>query len=315
MRIPFAVPPAGQHHFDVVGFGLNSVDLVAVVPEYPERNSKHRLERFARLPGGEIATAVAVCARLGWRGRYIGSFGDDDLGTLSRDSLASLGIDLTASRTVPGATNRFAVIVVDARSGERTILWERDSRLMMKPGDVPADAVISGRVLIVDGNDPLAAAEAARLARAAGIPTVIDVEDVHPETFELLRNTDAIIAAESLPEMLTGRTGLGLALAAMQQEFRAPLVAVTLGDEGSLALCAGHEIRTPAFEVACVDSTGAGDAFRAGFAAGCLRKPDGSIEDVLTYANAVAALNCRELGARGGMPAADEVERLLYGTV
>jgi sulfofructose kinase len=60
-----------------------------------------------------------------------------------------------------------------------------------------------------------------------------------------------------------------------------------------------------------VDTTGAGDAFRGGFAAGCLRSPDGSIEDALAYANAVAALNCRALGARGGLPTAGEVDDLL----
>ena len=67
----------------------------------------------------------------------------------------------------------------------------------------------------------------------------------------------------------------------MAREFGAPLVCVTLGAEGSLARCGGREIRTPAFQVDCVDSTGAGDAFRGGFAAGCLRAPDGDIEDVL----------------------------------
>jgi sugar/nucleoside kinase (ribokinase family) len=88
-------------------------------------------------------------------------------------------------------------------------------------------------------------------------------------------------------------------------------VAVTLGDEGSLARCGGREIRTRAFPVACVDTTGAGDAFRGGFAAGVLRAPDGDIEDALLYANAVAALNCRGLGARGGLPTPAEVDALL----
>jgi sugar/nucleoside kinase (ribokinase family) len=63
--------------------------------------------------------------------------------------------------------------------------------------------------------------------------------------------------------------------------------------------------------VDCVDSTGAGDAFRGGFAAGCLRTPNGDIEDVLRYANAVAALNCRALGARSAIPTLEEVETLL----
>ena len=76
---------------------------------------------------------------------------------------------------------------------------------------------------------------------------------------------------------------------------------MTLGEAGSLAWCNGREIRTPAFQVDCVDSTGAGDVFRGGFAAACLRDAaTADVEDVLRYANAVAALNCRALGARGG---------------
>ena len=86
---------------------------------------------------------------------------------------------------------------------------------------------------------------------------------------------------------------------------------VTLGREGSLAWANGREIRTPAFSVDCVDSTGAGDAFRGAFAAACLRAPDGSLEEALSYANAVAALNCRALGARGGLPTAAEVEQFM----
>ena len=127
---------------------------------------------------------------------------------------------------------------------------------------------------------------------------------------DLLRQIDAIIAAQSFPTELTGYAQPGRALRAMADEFGAALVCVTLGDEGSLALCQGQEIRTPAFSVDCVDTTGAGDAFRGGFAAGCLAMPGGEIEDVLAYANAVAALNCRGLGARGGMPTRAEVDQL-----
>ena len=75
----------------------HNLDLVAVVAEYPASNSKQRLQRFARLPGGQMATASAVCARLGWRASYIGVFGDDELGRVSRESLVSAGVDVSAS--------------------------------------------------------------------------------------------------------------------------------------------------------------------------------------------------------------------------
>jgi sulfofructose kinase len=263
------------------------------------------------MPGGQTATALVACARLGWRSRYIGSFGDDDLGQLSRESLLGEGVDISAARTVGAATNQFAVILVDGRTGERTVLWDRHPMLTMDPGDLPIDAVISGRVLLVDCHDTAAAARAAQAAREARIPTILDVEQVRPGIDDLLQQIDAIIAAQTFPAALTGYDDLGRALEAMASEFRAPLVCVTLGAEGSLARCRGREIRTRAFPVDCVDSTGAGDVFRGAFAAACLKWPDGHVEDVLTYANAVAALNCRALGARGGVPRAEEVEQLL----
>jgi sugar/nucleoside kinase (ribokinase family) len=311
MRIPFQVPARDSRPCDVAGLGLNSIDLMAVVAEYPERNTKQRLQRFARLPGGQTATAMAVCAKLGWAARYVGSFGDDELGALARDSLIRDGVDIGASRTVTGATNQFAIVLVDARSGERTVLWDRHPGLTLDVAAVPAEAVTSGRLLVVDCHETAAATQAARFAREAGIPTIIDVERVRPAISELLQQIDAIIAAQAFPTELTGYDEPGRALEAIAREFAAPLVCVTLGSEGSLARVAGREVRTPAFPVDCVDSTGAGDAFRGGFAAGCLRTPDGAIEEVLRYANAVAALSCRALGARGAIPTQAEVERLL----
>lgn len=317
MRIPLSLVPRSDRPFDAVGLGLNSVDLVTVVAEYPASNTKQRLQRFARLPGGQTATAIAVAARLGWRTSYIGRFGADELGALSRASLAEEAVDLSASRTIAEATNQFAVVLVDARSGERTVLWDRHPALTMDPEDVPEASICSGRLLLVDCHETAAATRAARYARAAGIPTVLDVEKVRPGISELLQLTDAIIAAEAFPMELTGYDAPGRALEAIAREFNAPLVAVTLGAEGSLARCGSTEIHTPAFPVDCIDSTGAGDAFHGGFAAACLHAPDSplDLEDALRYANAVAALNCRALGARGGMPTRDEVARLLAGQV
>jgi len=311
VRIPFRVPPRADRPFDVVGFGLNSIDYLAVVAEHPACDSKQPLQRFARLPGGEMATAMTACAKLGWAARYIGSFGDDDLGRVSRESLIEAGVSIEGSRTVSGAKNQFAVILVEAGSGRRTICWDRDPALIMEPAAVPLAAVVSGRLLVVDAVQTAAATTAVRAARAAGIPTVIDIDKVRPGTSELLGSIDAIIAAESFLPEFTGLDDLGRALDEVAREFAAPLVCATLGAEGSLARIHGREIRTRGFAVDTVDTTGAGDAFRGGFASACLAYPEGEIEDVLAYANAVAALNCGALGARGGLPTRSEVGRLL----
>jgi sulfofructose kinase len=312
VRVPIRLPAAGSRAFDVAGLGLNSVDLMAVVAEYPSSNTKQRLQRFSRQPGGQIATALACCARLGWKTSYVGRFGDDELGTLSRRSLEEADVDVSGARTVVGATNQFAIILVDARTGDRTVLWDRHPALAMEPADVPPTAVTAGRMLIVDCHETAAATQAARYARAAGIPTIVDVEKVRPGIVDLLREIDVVIAAQDFPAALTGHDSPGRALETLATESGAPLVCVTLGAEGSLARCQGREIRTEAFPVACIDSTGAGDVFRGAFVAACLREPEGDLEEALRYANAAAALNCRALGARGALPTAAEIDRLLH---
>jgi len=309
--MPLPLPRRDLRPFDAVGFGLNSLDLMTVVAEHPRPNSKQRIQRFSRQPGGQTANAMAACARLGWRARYVGKFGSDVHGTLCRQSLVDEGVDVSASVVVAGATNQFAVILVDARSGDRTIMWDRHPGLAMTKADVPVEAITSGRVLLVDCHETEASTVAARAARAAGVPTIVDVERVRPGITDLLDAIDVIVTSEEFPSALTGRP-LGEALAAMAAEFRAAVVCATLGAEGSLARCAGREIHTPAFHVPVIDTTGAGDVFRGGFIAGWLAHPDGAdLEEVLAYANATAALKCRALGARDGIPTVREVEALL----
>jgi sugar/nucleoside kinase (ribokinase family) len=294
-----------------VGFGLNSIDLLTVVAEFPKSNGKQRLQRFARMPGGQTATALVVCARFGLKARYVGTFGSDDLGTLSRDSLVSEGVDVSATRTIAGATNQFAIVLVDARNGERTVLWDRHPGLAVGPEDISKEVLTSGRMLIVDCHETATAAQAARYAREAGLPTLVDVEKVRPGIADLLQQIDVIIAAQDFPTALTGYEDPARAIEAIAREYGSRLVCVTLGPDGSLAWCNGRHIRSLGFQVDCVDSTGAGDVFRGAFAAACLRTPGADVEDVLVYANAAAALNCRALGARAGIPRPDEVDRLV----
>jgi len=311
MRLP-AIVAAGDRPFDVVTLGLNSLDIVAVIPSHPLAGGKTRIEQLATLPGGQSASAAVGCARLGWRTQYIGTFGDDDAARIGIESLTREGIDTSAVRRLPNTTSHTSIVLVDVRSGDRTVIWHRDPRLAMSVRDVPFDAVRAARVLLVDDHEPLAASAAARAARDAGVRTVIDVEKLRPGTEELLQHIDIIIAAETFPSELTGLTDLGAALREMARRFTPVLTCATLGPRGSLTLVDGLELRTPAFDVHVVDTTGAGDAFRAGFIAGWLRETgEARLNDVLRYAHGVAALNCRGLGAQAGLPRHVDVEELI----
>ena len=180
---------------------------------------------------------MATCATLGWRARYIGSFGDDDLGALSRESLTSHGVDISAARTVAGATNQFAVILVDARSGERTVLWDRHpgaehgaGRRAAGGGDVGPAA---DRRLPSDARRR--PARRATRAKRGSRPSSTS-RRCRPGIADLLQHIDAIIAAEDFPAALTGHEDLGRALEVMGRDSGASLVCVTLGERGQPGL-------------------------------------------------------------------------------
>jgi len=312
MRLPILASRGPDRPFDVITLGLNSLDIVAVIPHHPMAGGKTRIERLATLPGGQSASAAVGCSRLGWKTQYIGTFGEDDAARVGIESLERDNVDTTRVRRIPDATSHTSLVLVDGRSGDRTVIWYRDPRLAMSAEDVPVDAVRRGRVLLVDDHEPLAATVAAKAAREGGVRTVIDVEKLRPGTEELLEHIDIIIAAETFPSELTGLPDLGAALREMARRFEPSLTCATLGPKGSLSLVDGKEVRTPAFDVHVADTTGAGDAFRAGFIAGWLGAgADPNVHDVLRYAHGVAALNCRGLGARDALPTRAEVAELI----
>lgn len=310
--MPFPLTLPAPRALDVLSVGLNSIDLLAEVDGHPAANSKARLHALTERPGGQAATAAVALARLGLKVGYIGRVGDDRYGREGLDSLRAEGVDVDHVVVVPGATSQFAVILVDRTAGTRTVLWHRHDGLSMLPEDVPAGLVASARVLHVDCHEVAAMTAAAEAARAAGTRTVIDVEKVRPGTDRLLRAIDVVIAAEWFPAEYTGVADLGAALAALQADCGAGVVCVTLGEQGSLCRVGGREIRTPAFPVTVVDSTGAGDVFRAGFVAAWLHAgAGGTVEEALRWANAVAAMKCRGLGARTTTPTLAELRTFL----
>lgn len=310
MRIPVSLP-AGRST-DVLAVGLNSIDLLAEVDGHPGPNTKARLHALSERPGGQAASAAVAMARLGLRVAYIGRVGDDDYGRRGLDSLRVEGVDAAGAVIVPGATSQFAVILVDRTAGTRTVLWHRHAGLAMEPGDIPEAAIAAARVMHVDCHETAAVTAAAEAARRLGTRTVIDVEKVRPGIDRLLRSIDIIIAAESFPLEYTGQRAVGAALERLQVDTGAAAVCVTLGAEGSLCRVGGREIRTPAYRVPVVDSTGAGDVFRAGFIAAWVHGSEGAtMEDALQWANAVAALKCRGLGARTTAPTLPELRDFL----
>jgi sugar/nucleoside kinase (ribokinase family) len=297
---------------DVVGLGEISLDRVIVVDELPLAGGKAPAQSETARAGGQVATAVLGARVLGLRTRLIAVVGDDDAARASLAPLAAAGVELAHVLEIPGVPSRTATILVESRSGERQVFGRRDPRLRMA-SERPQRAVISdARLLMVDASDPEASLWAARVARDASVPVLLDADERWSGEADLFECVDfPVVAGRLAEEWGDGSVSRGLRDLA---RFGGRMVVATLGQRGSLALdtrAQGREIATRAFEVDVVDTTGAGDAFRAGFAYGLLAGADA--QTTLELANAAAGLNCEGPGAQGGLCGESQLHARLAG--
>ncbi len=309
MQFPFTLPR--EREFDCVGFGVNAVDHLVVVPEYPAFDTKIRLVEHMQGAGGQNASAMVGLQRLGLRTAYAGRFGSDAQGRFGLDSLAGEGVDVRFAEVIEDARTQVGYIIIDARTGERTVIWDRDDRIAYRADEAPAGFGALGRVVHLDAHDPPACARVAQAARDAGTIVSADIDNIYDGLAELLPLFDVLISSKEFPRRLTGITDERAALVEVKSRYNCGIVGMTIGGRGSLVYHRGVFIESPALPVpgGCRDTTGAGDAFHAGFLYGMIQGEE--IEGCMTLGSAVAALKCRALGARTALPFAAELSNYL----
>ncbi|MBI1789251.1 MAG: ribokinase [Acidobacteria bacterium] len=295
--------------FDVVGLGLNATDTLILVPHFPAYAGKAAFTEEILSPGGQVASAMVTCARLGLRTKYIGTLGDDERGRIQMESLLASGINLDHVQVRQNCPNQTAYIIIDRTTGERTVLWQRDNGLRLRPEEITPGQITCARLLHIDGHDTPAVEHAARIAREAGIPVTVDVDTIYHGFDRVLPYVDYLIASSEFPVQWTNQTDPFKALETIQQEYSLRVAAMTLGAYGALALENGKFIYSPAFVVNCVDTTGAGDVFHGAFCYAVLQGMP--MREALDFSNALAALNCMAIGARGGIRGLEEARALM----
>jgi len=309
VHFPFRLVRDGE--FDAIGFGLNAVDHLVVVSAYPAFDTKVRLREHMQSAGGQTASSMAALQRLGLRTAYAGRFGSDAEGQFGFAALKDEGVDIEFAEIVEGAHNQIAFIIIDERNGERTIIWDRDERLAYSADEAPVEFASRGRVLHLDAHDPPACARMARVAREAGVIVSADIDNIYEGLPELLPFIDVLISSKEFPRRLTGIMDERASLIEVKARYGCQMVGMTLGMRGAVLCMDGVFIESPAFAVpgGCRDTTGAGDAFHAGFIYGMLRGED--VDTSMRVANATAALKCRALGARTSLPTQAELIQFL----
>ena len=291
-------PPA-----TVICVGHCNLDYVVNVAEIPKEPVKFRANDWREVGGGLAATASVAVARLGGRAIFCGRVGDDDVGEAIQAGLRTENVDTTWLRIVKGRSPR-SMVLVDAK-GERLLAAYYDPAF---PHDCDWLSPKPEGVLLVDLTWPLGAVRMLNLARAGGVPSVVDADATTrtspDDVREILSRASHLVFSRSGLAQHSGENEVLPGLRAMRDRY-ASYVGVTDGENGYHWLEGDTLLHLPAPRIVASDTNGAGDAFHGAFALALARHQ--SEAEAAQFAILVATLKCTRPGGRAGLPTAAEV--------
>jgi len=255
--------------------------------------------------GGSGANAAAWLAHSGVETHFVGRVGDDAFGRFLEGEMERTGVRSYLARDPSLATGKVFVLVDGA--GERTMITDRGAGEALGPDDLPETLFTGGHLhlsgyTLSGGSRRETALKALRLARAAGMTVSVDpssvplLDSVGPDRFlEWTRGADLLFPNLTEGETLTGEKSPDLILEKLLPYY--PAVVLKLGPGGAV-YADGGVLREPASPARVEDTTGAGDAFSAGFLAAWLagEPPAGALRRG-------AGLAARAVGRVGARPA------------
>lgn len=286
--------------FDVIGIGVNVVDILVQLPSHVEIGGKQKVDHLTIQGGGPAGTGSCVCAALGWRTGFVAQFGNDMLSQVAQLEFETRGILPDLFLENPQARPCAANVHIDPHTAERTIFFTRDGYQYLKPTDLPVEVMQTARVLLLDGYEPEAALAALEAIQGTPCRSVLDVEQGdEDDLLRLIALATDVILPMATARMLTGKSSPEDVLQALSRKTCGQLV-VTEGILGSWALTPEGTIHQPAFQVNAVDTNGCGDVFHGAYAAGILADMPLAIR--LEFSAWLASLTAGFVGGRTGIP-------------
>ena len=296
-------------NIDVLVIGRSCLDYIAVVNQFPEENQKVPLEFQLSEGGGQGGTASCCISRLGGIVAYAGKLGDDDEGRFCLKRLKESGVATDFVEIVKGGKTPVAYILVTAGSGNRTIIYERNSLPRIEVDEQLKNLTARSDIALLDPEvtylvKPLKAAAKGR------IKIVYDCERWREGIEDVMHSADYFIPSSEFLDS----DGLNfgdipfMRKIALLDEMVAGQLIVTRGEEGAYYPIGKKLYQVAAPATKAVDTIGAGDNFHATFALALKKGLD--LHQAVKLSVAVASLSCREFGGRRGVPELKEAMRV-----
>ena len=297
----------------IIVVGSANMDLIMRVARLPKPGESLAGKQFMTAHGGKGANQAVAAARLGASVTFVGVVGDDSFGALQREGFIHEGISLDYLKTTTKAPTGTALILL-TDSGQNAIMVAPGANYELLPADIAAlrATIAQADVVITQLEIPLETMDATlRLAQEVQCFSILDVGQARTVAPETLARASIVSPNETEAEALTGIavTSIDAARSAARKlrDMGVAHVVMKLGAHGCLYY-GMEELHVPAFDVAAVDTTAAGDAFTAALGVAWQQM---SLDEALRFANAAGALAATAEGAQPSMPYLDAVNQFL----
>jgi ribokinase len=285
--------------FDVYGLGQCAWDYLGPIDVYPPADSKCEMPDLIMQGGGPVATALVALRRWGFTCTFSGVIGDDYFGNQILSALKNEEVNTDGVLIRHGCASQVAFIAAEKNNGRRTIFWRRPTGSPVLPDEIDLKRIHNSRIVHTDGLFPDASIAAAKIARAVGIPVVVDAGTLREGMKELAKYSDYYIASQTFARALIGKDNARAACEKIR-EFGPEVAGVTLGNRGYVLLAQETWIEGEAYKVETVDTTGCGDLFHAGITFGVLK--GWNIQKTADFSAWAAAQVSTRMGGRAGIP-------------
>ena len=300
--------------FDVIGFGALNVDMLFKVDKLASAEEESFIEDYKEACGGSAANTIVGLARLGYKVGFIGKVANDREGKMQLDCFKAEGVDTSGVVEAPKGRSGSVMGFVD-RKGARALYINSGVNDLVEPREIKYEYVSQTKLLHLSsfvGEKSFRAQKKLLSALPEGVEISFDPGSLYAQKGfaviePILRNSHVLMPNAIELEQLTGeenyRKGADFMIA-----MGVKIVAVKLGSKGCYVTDGNEKLSVEPFKVKAIDTTGAGDAFDAGFLYGLIQNK--SLYECGQLGNFVASRSVIAMGARAGLPYAKDLAYL-----
>ncbi len=318
-----------EKKFDVTALGELLIDF----PMYGQSDQGNNL--FEACPGGAPCNVLALLNKMGKKTAFIGKVGQDQFGSLLKETIMEAGID-ASNLVMDKEVNTTLAFVHTFPDGDREFSFYRNpgADMMLRPEEVNTDLIAQtkifhfGTLSMTHDTVREATKKALRAAKENGClisfdpnlrPPLWSSLDLAKEQMEYgFTQCDILKISDNEIQFVSGKEDYDEGIAYLQERYHIPLILLTMGRDGSRAYYKGMRVERPGFTVKAIETTGAGDTFCGSSLTYILEHDfhnltEEQLGEMLTFANGAAALVTTKKGAIKAMPEREEVLSLIQG--